>query len=112
MEQLRFPFGPADVQSVTSAGTLALTVENGGLTYIKLSELPAAITALTVTVPDDMPDGALLFIEIPCGASAYNVTPSTGFTSAALTGTINKTKVASFVFVDGKFVNTGLQTIN
>lgn len=112
MDPVRYPFGPADVQNVTAAATNALTVKNGGLTYVKLSQLGEAITALTVTVPADMPDGALLFIEIPCGGTAYNVTPGTGFTSAALAGTINKTKVASFVYVDGKFVNTGLQTIN
>ena len=111
MNPVRYPFGPADVQSVTAAATISLEVTNGGLTYVKLSQLGEAVTALTVTVPDDMPSGALLYLEIPC-ATAYNVTPSTGFTSAALSGTANKTKVASFVFIDGKFVNTGLQTIN
>lgn len=111
MDPVRYPFGPADVQNVTAAAEIELEVTNGGLTYVKLSQLGEAVTALTVTVPDDMPEGAMLYVEIPC-ATAYNVTPTTGFTSAALTGSANKTKVAAFIFVNGSFVNTGLQTIN
>lgn len=107
----RFPFGPADVQNVTSAASVALVVENGGLTYVKFSQMSAAM-ALTVTVPEGMPQGALLFLELPSDGTARNVTPGTGFTSAVLAGTISKTKVATFVYVGDKFVNTGLQQID
>jgi len=107
----RFPFGPADVQNVTSAATVDLEVTNGGLTYVKFSQMGAAM-AVNVTVPEDMPDGAQLHLELPSDGTARNVTPGTGFTSAVLTGTISKTKVATFVYIGGKFVNTGLQQID
>lgn len=107
----RYPFGPADVQNVTSAANVALTLTNGGLTYVKFSQMTANM-ALTVAVPEDMPQGAMLYLELPSDSSARNVTPGTGFTSAALPGTGSKTKVASFIFVGDKFVNTGLTQID
>lgn len=111
MSDPRFPFGPVDVQDVDSAASVELTITNGGMTYVRISEMSAAL-ALTCTVPDDMPNGALLFVEAASDGTARTITPGTGFTSAALAGTISKTKVASFVYIDGSFVNTGLQTIN
>lgn len=111
MNPVRFPFGAPDVQSVTAAASIALTVSNSGLTYVKLSALPAAAT-VTVTVPDDMPNGGRLQIEIPCGATARDTTFSTGFTGAVVVGVINKTKVASFVYIDGSFIQESVNQIN
>lgn len=107
----RFPFGPADVQDVASAAAVELAITNSGLTYVRLSQLGEAM-ALTCTIPDDAMNGALLFVEIPSDGTGRTVTPGAGFTSAALAGTANKTKVATFVLVDGLFVNTGLQQID
>jgi len=107
----RFPFGPADFQEVDSAASVELNITNAGLTYVRVSEMAAAM-ALTCVVPADMMNGALLFVELTSDGTARTVTPGSGFTSAALAGTISKSKVASFVYMDGSFINTGLQTIN
>lgn len=108
---VKYPFGSADVMTVTTATTITVPVVNQ-VTYIKLSANLTAATAINIT-PSNVQDGAMLFIEIPCGGTAYDVTMgSTSVISAVLTGTINKTKVASFVYVSGKFVSTGFQTIN
>jgi len=111
MNPVRFPFGPADVQSVAAAANIAITVENGGLTYVKISALTAA-TTITATVPADMPNGGKLIIELPCGATARDTTFSTGFTGAVVTGVINKTKVASFIYIDGSFIQESVNQIN
>lgn len=107
----RYPFGPADVQNIASAATVALSITNGGLTYVRFTQLTAAM-ALTCTVSSDIKAGALLFVEIPSDATARTVTPGAGFTSAALAGTISKTKVASFVYDGSTFINTGFNQIN
>lgn len=111
MDGLRYPFGKADVQTVTTATTIAQNVTDQ-LSYVKLSANLTAATTINIT-PVGVLDGAQLFVEVPCGATAYDVTwGSTFVTSPNLTGTINKTKVASFLYVNGKFVATGTQLIN
>lgn len=107
---VKYPFGSADVQTVTTAATINVTVTDQ-MCYLKLSANLSAATTINVT-PSGLQPGAQLFIEIPC-ATAYNVTyGSTYVTSAGTTGVLNKTKVVGFVYVNGKFVQTSEQTIN
>jgi len=111
MDGLRYPFGKADVRTVTTATTINTTVSDS-LTYLKLSANLTAATVINIT-PSGVLDGAELLIEIPCGASAFNVTyGSTFVTSAGTTGVINKTKLVAFVYVNGKYVQKSEQTIN
>lgn len=111
MNGIKYPFGKATVETVTTATTIAATVSDQ-LTYLKLSANLTAATAINIT-PSGVEDGALLFIEIPCGATGYDTTfGSTYVTSAGVTGTNSKTKVASFVYVSGKFVHVATQQIN
>lgn len=108
---VKYPFGKADVRTVTTATTINDTVSDQ-MTYLKLSANLTAATTINIT-PSAVEDGALLYIEIPCGATPYDVTfGSTYVTSAGVTGTANKTKVASFVYASGKFVQAGLNTVN
>lgn len=111
MGELKFPFGPANVQDIPAAASVAITVTNGGLTYARLTSLTAA-TTITVTVPTDCPQGAQLIVELPCGATARDTTFSTGFTGAVVTGVINKTKVATFVYVGTSFIQTAVNQVN
>ncbi|MBV6442749.1 MAG: hypothetical protein EPGJADBJ_04473 [Saprospiraceae bacterium] len=108
---VKYPFGKADVRTVTTATTIADTVSDQ-LTYLKLSANLTGATTINIT-PSGVENGAQLFIEIPCGGTAYDVTFGTTYvTSAGVTGTINKTKVASFVYASGKFVHVGTQQVN
>lgn len=108
---VKYPFGKADVQTVTTATTINQTVSDQ-CTYLKLSANLTGATTINIT-PSGVADGAMLFVEVPCGATAYDVTwGSTYVTSPNLTGTINKTKLASFVYANGKFVAQGTQLIN
>lgn len=110
--QVRFPFGEADVQNVTSAATIDLTVTNAGLTYVKLSTLSAAATVNVTAVAANMVDGAMLFIEIPSDGTARNVTPGTLLQSPTIAGVISKTKVAGFMWVTDKFIKVSEELIN
>lgn len=111
MDGVKYPFGKADVQTVTTATTIAQNVSDQ-LTYLKLSANLTAATTINIT-PVGVSDGAQLYVEVPCGGTAYDVTwGSTYVTSPNLTGTINKTKVVSFVYVNGKFVAASTQLIN
>lgn len=111
MNGVKYPFGKADVQTVTTATTINQTVSDQ-LTYLKLSANLTGATTINIT-PNGVENGGELLIEIPCGGTAYNVTyGSTYVTSAGTTGVINKTKVARFLYVNGKFVQVSEQTIN
>ncbi len=111
MAGIKYPFGKADVTAATTATAMPVTVSNQ-FTYKKLTANLTAATVITVTV-DNLADGAELYFEIPCGATAYNTTfDSTNVTSAGVTGVINKTKVIRFVYVNGKFVETSQTQIN
>lgn len=108
---VKYPFGKADVRTVTTATTIADTVSDQ-VTYLKLSGNLTAATAINITA-SGVADGARLHIEIPCGGTAYNTTfGSTYVTSPGVTGVINKTQVASFVYANGKFIHTGTFQIN
>lgn len=111
MDGVKYPFGKADVKTVTTATTINQTVSDQ-MTYLKLSANLTAGTTINIT-PTGVENGAQLFVEIPCGGSAFNVTwGSTYVTSAGTTGVINKTKLVGFVYANGKFVQCSEQTIN
>lgn len=111
MTPVRFPFGEADVQNVASAATVNLTVKNSGLTYVKLSTLGAAATVNVVSA-EGMLNGSLLFIEIPSDGTARDVTGGTLLQTPTISGVINKTKVAGFIWVGDKFVKISEALIN
>lgn len=112
MSGVKYPFGAADVQAVTTATTIAIPVGDQ-MTYAKLGSNLTGATTINVTPDAGVVDGAQLFIEVPCGGTAYDVTfGSTYVTSAGLAGTISKTKVAAFVMANGKFIHVSTNTIN
>jgi len=112
MAGIKYPFGDADVTTVTTATTIAYTVGNS-LSYLKLSANLTGATTINLTPDAGIKPGAQLFIEVPCGGTAYDVTfGSTYATSAGLTGTINKTKVVGFLYANGKFMHISTQQIN
>ena len=111
MSEITYPFGDEDDRTVTTATTIAVSVTDQ-MTCLTLSGILTAATTINITPSSGVKSGAQLFIEIPC-TTAYDVTfGSTYVTSPGVTGTTNKTKVASFVFKGGKFVQVGVQTIN
>lgn len=105
MANPKYPFGPADVRSVAPGATVNLSVSNSK-TIVNLGELSAAMT-LNAVIDEDLEAGAELHITAKSDGTARNITFGTGFTSPALSGTISKTKVASFVYNGATFLPQG-----
>ena len=103
-------FPTAELQTVTAAATIAVTVERTH-TVVDLGTLAAAAT-VNVTVGESVPVGALLVVKAKSDGTARDITWGDGMTAAVLSGVISKTKVASFVFDGTEFVGTGSQQID
>lgn len=108
----KFPFGAADVPT-QEATTGALSYEINNLkTFIKLSGLTGIVTAINLTIADNIQAGAELIIEVVQGATGRNVAinGSTGFDSNVpdLTGVANDVDVIRLEYDGSAFVATQL----
>ncbi|HMN90255.1 MAG TPA: hypothetical protein PKD70_06140 [Saprospiraceae bacterium] len=104
-----FPFGAASKKTLASAVTLAAGINN----TVTIIEVALEIAAtLNLTVDSETRVGSLLFVKVGSDGTARNLTPGTGMTGTAVAGTINKTKVATYVYDGSTFVHTGTQQID
>lgn len=104
-----FPWGPASVETLTSAATIAAEVNNTCNVLIVALDTNAT---LNLTVDDETKVGSVLYVKASSDGTARSLTPGTGMTGTAISGTINKTKVASFVYDGSTFVHIGTQQID
>ncbi len=107
---VKYPFGPADLLTQAFAATINLSVDNAN-TYVQCDVLTGATTVNVTATGAALENGALLYLEVPNNGTARDVTAGTGL-STGIAGTINKTKVATYVMRNGTFVQIGLNTIN
>lgn len=104
-----FPFGPASTATLTSAATIAASVNN---TVTILTVALDTNATLNLTVAADTRVGSLLFVRASSDGTARSLTPGTGMTGTAISGTISKTKIISFVYDGTAFRHTGTQQID
>ena len=104
-----FPFGPATVVTLASAATVAATVNNT-VTVINLA-LETACT-LNLTLGAGLKPGSMLYVNVGSDGTARNLTPGTGMTGTAVAGTINKKKIATYVYDGSTFKHIGTQQID
>jgi hypothetical protein len=97
MENIKYPFGKADVQKPAFANPIAITVKNA-LTIVQVALTGA--TTLNVTVDAECPVGAELSLRLTSDATARDTTLGTGIDGPIITGTISKTKSQSFFLDD------------
>lgn len=106
-QQVQYPFGAASFPAVTvtSKVTAQAISINNTLTYIDLGTIDTN-KVLTVSAASNyaIQKGAMLYIKATSDATARSLTPSTGFTGVALSGTISKTKVMQFIYDGTKFI--------
>ena len=105
--QIQYPFGAASFPSVTVTTKVtaqAITVSNT-LTYIDLGTIDTN-KVLTVSGAANyaIKKGAMLFIKATSDGTARSLTPSTGFTGVALSGSASKTKVMQFIYDGANFI--------
>lgn len=110
MKDAKFPFGPATVKTVIPAATMSLDVVNTE-TIADLGTLSAAGT-LNLAVDAEVEAGSRLTVRVKSDGTARDLTLGTGFTGTTIAGTINKTKVASFVFNGTTFLHVGTQQVD
>jgi hypothetical protein len=94
-KNIRYPFGEAEVLTPDSAATIAITVSNPK-TIVKI-DLGHAAT-VNVTPDPELEVGAELVFVLKSDGTARNVTYGTNITGPVTTGTIDKTKLATFIY--------------
>lgn len=102
-QTIRYPFGEADSQTLTSASTIAVSVTNSMTIATVSLDTDATIN---VTIDEDLPVGAQLVIIAASDGTARDITCGTNLTGPAIAGVISKTKVAHFVYNGSAFVAT------
>lgn len=110
MRNPKYPFGPASRIAIAGSATMSATIDNQE-TMVDLGTLTAAGT-LNLDIDVEVEPGARLTVKAKSDGTARNVTLGTGFLGVSIPGTIDKTKVASFVFYSGQFHLTGIQQLD
>lgn len=100
-QDVRYPFGEADVQTLTDGATIALAITDA-LTIASVSLSQAA--TINVTPAADLPVGSVLYLKVTSDTTARDVTLGTGITGPTLAGTISKTKMQQFVYDGSAFI--------
>lgn len=99
----KYPFGPADHQTVTPSATVALTIVNDKTILDFNAALSAGMT-INLTIDSEVKKGATLSVKALSDGTARNVTCGTGMTGPGITGTISKTKSAIWEYNGTTFV--------
>lgn len=110
MNNPKYPFGLASVLAIAPAAVMALSVDNTE-TIADLGTLGAAGT-LNLTIDSELKPGARLTVVAKSDGTARDLTLGTGFTGNTIAGTINKTKVVSFLYNGVTFLHTGTQQVD
>jgi len=98
-DEIRYPWGPADVQTVDGAtGTLTPAIKNSKTTLIYTA--PAGAVTLNLALNENLQKGDTLFIDVDQPSTGRNFTLGTGFDADApdLTGVANDRDVLEFEF--------------
>lgn len=109
-QTIKYPFGAATKAAVTSGATMALTVDNP-VTYATISEMAAAGT-LNLTVNEEMPVGAILYVRVSADSTNRTLTLGTGMTANAFTVTASKAFLLTYVFDGSKYIAQSTLQLN
>lgn len=104
MADPKWPFGPATNSSPTAGATVGVTISNSK-TILNFGTLAAAM-ALTLTPDAELEAGAEVTIKAKSDGTARDIT-LTGALPATMAGTINKTKVQTFIYDGSSFIAKG-----
>lgn len=102
---VRYPFGPADVQSLTGTGTKAIAVSDA-LTVLNLTALTGAVT-INLTFNEVLPVGSRMIVHAVQGATGQDVVLGTGFAASAadLTGVANDEDIIELYYNGTSMIN-------
>lgn len=102
---VRFPFGPADVQALSGTGTKAVVVDDL-LTVINLTALTGTVT-VNLTFETGLPVGARMIVHAVQGGTGQDVVLGTGFAASAadLTGVANDEDIIDLYYNGTSMIN-------
>jgi len=102
---IKFPFGAAEVEAVTGTGAKAITVKDN-LTVVNAASLTGNVT-LNLTFETGLEVGARMIIHAVQGATGRNVILGTGFAASAadLTGVANDEDIIELFYNGTAMVN-------
>lgn len=109
-QTLMWPFGEADVQSLADAATMEANITNR-FTILNIDEM-AANGTLNLDINEGLPAGSILLVKAKSDGTARNLTPGTGMTGTAISGTISKTKYIQFVYDGSTFIHVSTQQVD
>lgn len=89
-------FPTQEAQTLTPGATIDVAITRQ-TTIVDCGELAANAT-LNATIGSDVERGAILNVKAKSDGTARSLTFGTGFTAPAVSGTISKTKVVSFIY--------------
>jgi hypothetical protein len=107
---ISYPFGAVDSQSVPYAATVEVAVRNQK-TMVNIGEMSGNMT-VNLDNGKELRAGAELIVKTKSDATARTVTLGTGIAGTSVAGTINKTKVLTFVYDGVSFLHTGTNQID
>ena len=110
MPKIKWPFGPADSKTVADSATIAVDIDNQ-LTFLAIDTM-AQNSTLNLTVDAEVTAGARLVITAGSDATARSLTPGTGMTGTAVSGTISKSNVIDCEYDGSTFVVKSARLIN
>lgn len=100
---VKYPFGAADVQTLTATGTQAQTVSNGLTVFDGVTNQASGNRTISLAIDASMKIGSKIVAKLST-ASTQTTTFGTGFTAPTLTGVAGKTFVCEFVYDGTNFL--------
>jgi len=102
-QEIKFPFGEADVQVLSATGDQDLTVSDALTILDGVTNSASGNRTINLTIGDGTPTGAMVVINSKT-AGTETLTFGTGITGAVLTGVTGKTFGTIFVFDGTNFI--------
>lgn len=98
MDGINFPFGKATLETLGDAATYSVDINNTLTVLKRTGGLGQAVTSLQLVANKDLPDGAMVIIDIAQGATGRNVTLGSNCTAPALTGVASDRDVITLTY--------------
>jgi hypothetical protein len=106
MSTVKYPFGLADIKTLTATGAQAVTIENQ-LTIIDGAATQATGNrTLNLTVDKAVQAGATIILKLATAAT-QTLTPGTGITGNVITGVSGRTFTCQYVYDGTAFLEVG-----
>ncbi len=106
MAKIAFPFGPADVKTLSATGAQALTIDNDMTIIDGVTTEATGNRTINCTIDEEVKVGARIFLKSKTNGTETTIF-GTGMSGATITGVAGKTKCVELVYDGTNFVEAG-----